>query len=183
MAILRMQTMQSLDGFVNDAEGKFDWHTLDAGVHEHSHAEGQRDGLAIYGRRMYEAMLFWQTYDGGDPFYENFARYWKSLDKIVVSKSLKAASSDNTLLVADLGEAEMRKIKRERGGDISISGPTIAARYLDAGLVDEIGIYTAPIMVGAGLRAFQNRRRARLERVEFTPFANGVSFSRYKVLN
>lgn len=183
MALLRMQMMGSLDGYVNDAEGRFDWHRVDEGVHEHSHAEGRRDSLAVYGRRMYETMLFWQTYDGDAPLYAEFARFWRGVDKLVVSRSLRKVDSERTGLVADLDPEAMRRLKAEREGLISVSGPTLAARYLDAGLVDEIGVYVAPVIVGGGTAMFQSRNFIRTERVEAIPFGNGVTFMRYRVLN
>lgn len=183
MALLRMQTMASLDGYVNDAQGRFDWHDVDQGVHEHSHAEGRRDGFAVYGRRMYETMLFWETYEGAAPLYAEFARFWRGLDKLVVSSSLKKVASGRTELVADLDIEAMRRLKAERSGTMSVSGPTLAARYLDAGLVDEIGIYTAPVIVGGGTPILQSKTFIRTERIETIPFGNGVTFMRYRVLN
>lgn len=181
MALLRMQMMGSLDGYVNDAAGRFDWHDVDGGVHEHSHAEGRRDGFAVYGRRMYETMLFWETYDGDAPLYAEFARAWKAMDKLVVSSSLTRVESAGTRLVRDLDIEAMRRLKAERSGTMSVSGPTLAARYLDAGLVDEIGVYTVPVLVGGGTPMFQSRTFVRMERTETIPFANGVTFSRYRL--
>ncbi|MBX3531211.1 MAG: dihydrofolate reductase family protein [Rhizobiaceae bacterium] len=183
MAILRMQMMGSLDGYVNDAQGNFDWHDMDRGVHEHSHAEGHRDSLAIYGRRMYETMLFWETYDGDAPLYAKFARYWRGVEKLVVSSSLAKVSSANTILLKSLDIEAMRRLKAERSDVMSVSGPTLGARFLDAGLVDEIGIYTAPVIVGGGTPMLQSKRFIRTERVESIPFGNGVTFARYRVLN
>lgn len=183
MAKLLFNMMSSLDNYINDANGGIDWGHIDDEVHQHANDTQRQVSLDIYGRRMYEMMVYWETYDEGVAVAADFADAWKSADKLVVSKSLKSVSSARTTLVADLDIDGMRKLKAERTGAIAISGPTLAARYLDAGLVDEIGIYYIPVVVGGGTPMFQVKAMLKLERIEERPFRNGVVFVGYRVLN
>ncbi|MCJ9752813.1 dihydrofolate reductase family protein [Neorhizobium sp. BETTINA12A] len=183
MAKLVFEMMISLDGYINDARGDFDWGHIDAEVHGHANGEGRRCGLAVYGRRMYETMAFWQTYRGDTPFEAEYAEIWRQTDKIVVSKTLTEPKTPRTKLVTSLDVDAMRDLKAQTGRDIFVSGPTLAADYLDAGLVDEIGIYYVPVAVGDGTPMFQTRNKVKLARTEEVPFANGTVFIRYDVLN
>lgn len=183
MAKLIFQMMVSLDGYINDAGGDFDWGYVDEEVHGHANAEMRRFGLDIYGRRMYETMAVWETYETSSPVEAEFAELWRRTDKIVVSKTLAETSSSRTKIVPSLSLEDMRSLKElQPSGDISVSGPTLAATYLEAGLIDEIGIYYIPVVVGDGTPMFQTKNRLKLERTEETPFANGVIFARYGVL-
>ena len=183
MAKLTFNMMTSLDNYINDVNGDFNWGQIDDDVHQHANDAQREVTLDIYGRRMYEMMVYWETYDGGVPVEADFSDAWKSVDKLVVSKSLTSVSSARTTLVADLDIDGMRKLKAEREGAIAIAGPTLAARYLDAGLVDEVGIYYIPVIVGGGTPMFQVKNKLKLERIEERSFGNGVNFIRYRVLN
>lgn len=183
MAKLTFNMMTSLDNYINDVNGDFNWGQINDDVHQHANDAQRLVSLDIYGRRIYEMMVYWETYDGGGAVENDFADAWKSVDKLVVSKSLKGVSSARTTLVADLDIDGMRKLKAEREGAMAISGPTLAARYLDAGLVDEISIYYIPVVVGGGTPMFQVRNKLKLERIEERSFSNGVNFIGYRVLN
>ena len=183
MARLMFEMMASLDGYISSSRGDFDWGGVDDEVHRHANDEQRRVNLDIYGRRMYEMMTYWETYDGDSPVAADFADAWRAAEKLVVSRSLAGVSSAKTTLVRDLDADGMRKLKAERDGTISVSGATLAARYLDAGLVDEVGIYYVPVVVGAGTPMFMGKNQLRLERIEEKPFGNGVTFMRYRVLN
>jgi dihydrofolate reductase len=183
MAQLVFEMMISLDGYINDARGDFDWGHVDAEVHGHANDEGRRCGLSVYGRRMYETMAIWQTYQGGTPVEMDYAGIWKNTDKLVVSRTLTEPKTPRTKIVASLDAEAMRDLKAQAGRDIAVAGPTLAAAYLDAGLVDEVGIYYVPVAVGDGTPMFQTRNKLRLERTEQVPFANGTTFIRYRVLN
>jgi dihydrofolate reductase len=183
MAKLMFEMMASLDGYTSSPDDNFDWGGVDDTVHQHANDEQRQISLDIYGRRMYEMMVYWETYDGDEPVAADFADAWRATEKIAVSKSLGSVSSARTTLLADLDVEGMRKLKAERDGTISISGATIAARFLDAGLVDEVGIYYIPVVVGGGTAMFQGKNKLRLERVEERSFGNGVNFMRYRVLN
>jgi dihydrofolate reductase len=183
MAKLTFNMMTSLDNYINDVTGDFNWGQIEEDVHQHANDAQREIGLDIYGRRMYEMMIYWETYDGDVPVAADFADAWKSTDKLVVSKSLESISSARTTLVTDLDIEGMRKLKAEREGAIAISGPTLAARYLGAGLVDEVGIYYIPVVVGGGTPMFQVRNKLKLERIDERSFKNGVNFLRYRVTN
>lgn len=173
--------MASLDGYINDAQGGFDWDQIDPAVHAHANAEAERVGTEIYGRRMYEVMAYWETVEADDPVEADFARLWRAQDKIVVSRTLGAVASARTTLVPALGADEVRRLKAAATKDLAVSGPTLAATYLAAGLVDEIGVYVVPVVVGSGTPMFQGVDATRgLERVEVVPFANGVTFMRFR---
>ncbi|MNS61381.1 hypothetical protein D3C72_944100 [compost metagenome] len=180
MAKLTFGMMVSLDGYINDAHGDFNWGQIDEEVHAHANAEAMRIGTEIYGRRMYEVMVYWETVDDGDDTEAEFGRQWRAKDKIVVSKSLDAVASQRTRLVPALSLDDMRRLKANATSDIAVAGPTLAATYLAAGLIDEIGIYYVPVVVGAGTPMFQHvPGTLKLARLEERAFANGVVFVRY----
>jgi dihydrofolate reductase len=174
--------MISLDGYINDAKGDFNWGQIDKDVHEHANAETGRLGTMIVGRRLYETLVFWETYRGDTDFEAGFAEAWRGVDKIVVSKTLKQATSARTTIVPEIDLDEMRRLKAAAAGDLSVGGPTLASTYLAAGLIDEIGIYYVPVVVGGGTPMFQQvKHTLRLERIEERAFTNGVVFVRYRV--
>lgn len=182
MAKLTYQMMASLDGYINDLSGDFDWGQIDDEVHAHANREARRIGAEVYGRRMYETMAVWETWEPDQPVEAEFAQAWRSLDKIVVSRTLAAVSTPRTRLVSTLSLEEMARLKAEAHKDIGISGPTLASAYLDGGLVDEVSVYTIPIVVGSGTPMFKDlTRKLSLERLEAQAFGNGVTFARYRV--
>jgi dihydrofolate reductase len=182
MAKLTFGMMVSLDGYINDAKGDFDWGQIDKDVHEHANAETRRVGTMILGRRMYETLVYWETNSGDTDFEAEFAEIWHGLDKVVVSKTLKQAKSKRTNIVPEIDVAEMRRKKATAAKDIAVAGPTLASMYLAAGLIDEIGIYYVPVVVGAGTPMFpQVNQTLKLERIEELAFTNGVVFVRYRM--
>lgn len=183
MAKLAFGMMASLDGYINDINGDFNWGQIDDDVHKHANEEGKRVDLDIYGRRMYEMMVYWETCADDGGVEAEFGRVWRNTDKLVVSTTLKDIRSKRTELAHHFDLEAMRRLKAERDGLIQISGPTTAAPFLDAGLVDELNIYWIPVVVGAGTAMFQGRNKLRLETMEQQSFANGVHFVRYRVLN
>jgi dihydrofolate reductase len=179
--------MVSLDGYINDRNGKFDWGQISEEVHRVAEQQQAREGLTIYGRRMYETMAVWDTLDQDQslPEYErDFSRVWQKSEKIVVSRSLDNATTKNTRLVRELTADDVRKLKAERQKDIGVSGPTLAATYLKQSLVDEVSIYYIPVVVGGGTPMFPDvTETLKFERLEERGLANGVVFVRYGVKN
>jgi dihydrofolate reductase len=176
--------MISLDGFINDAKGDFNWGQIDKTVHEHANAETRQIGTMILGRRMYETMVAWETYSGDTEFEAEFAKIWRGLDKLVVSKTLKQVKSKRTNIVPQIDLDEMRRLKASAPRDLAVAGPTLASTYLAAGLIDEIGICYVPVIVGVGTPMFQQvHQTLTLERIQELAFANGVVFVRYRVRN
>ena len=181
MAKLSFQMMASLDGFVSDLEGRFDWGQIDDEVHAHANAEARNLSLAVCGRAMYETMVYWETHTSSGPIEDEFARLWQGLEKIVVSTTLTDVVGRRTRLVRGLGNDEMQALKEQTNGEISVSGPALAAGFLDAGLVDEVSVYSIPVIAGQGRPMFRNKRFLKLERVENIAFGNGVTLLRYRV--
>lgn len=178
MGKLAYGLMMSLDGFVADPSRHFDEEVL-----RFINDEMRKSGTEIYGRRMYEAMVFWETYEeqkGGSEYADEFARIWKGLDKLVISSTLERASSENTRIVSEFRPEEIRRLKEESTKDISVAGPTLAAQFIKAGLVDEYALYYVPVVLGAGNPVFKDfDGRLELDLVEERRFPSGMVFLRY----
>jgi dihydrofolate reductase len=174
----------SLDGYVNDAEGRFDWSTPDAEVHAFVNDLERPIGTYLYGRRMYEVMRFWQT--GGDEPGSpaetgDYARIWRNADKIVFSSSLDRVETPRTQLERSFDPEAIRRLKQDSGRDLSVGGPGLAGAALGDGLVDEIHLFLSPVVVGAGTRALPDAVRLALDLVSERRFANGVVHLHYAV--
>jgi dihydrofolate reductase len=183
MAKLVFSMIESLDGYVADAAGKFDWAEPDESVHTFVNELQRPLGTHLYGRRMYEVMVAWETLDGlGDqpPFIEDFAKTWRAASKIVYSSTLDAVSSARTRIERDFDPAAVRRMKVEAVGDISVGGPGLAAHAISAGLVDEYQLFVAPVMVGGGTRSLPDAVRLNLELVDERRFDNGMVYLNYR---
>jgi dihydrofolate reductase len=183
MGKLTYGMMVSLDGYVADAKGHFDWGHIDEEIHSFANSETRMNGTEIYGRRMYETMVYWENDEAQKdrPGYEQeFASIWKGLDKIVVSSTLERVSSGNTRIVREVRPEEIRQLKAQSAKNVSVAGPTLAAQFIKAGLVDEYTLYYVPVVVGAGTPVFKDFvGRLDLELIEQRRFASGVIFARY----
>jgi dihydrofolate reductase len=180
MGKLTYGMMMSLDGFVADASAHFD-----AEVLGFINDEMRKYGTEIYGRRMYEEMVYWETYKmGGSEYADEFARIWKGFDKLVISSTLEGASSGNTRIVREFQPEEIRQLKAESTKDISVSGPTLAAQFIKAGLIDEYALYYVPVVMGSGNPVFKDfEGRLDLELVEERRFPSGMIFMRHAPRN
>lgn len=182
---LNYAMMQSLDGYIADADGQIDWVLIDDEIHSFANEEASRGAIDIYGRRMYETMAVWESMadDQDLPQVEkDFAQKWKAIEKLVVSTSLPGVSTTRTRLIRSLDIDAIRALKQSTDGNLSVSGPTLATAFLDAGLVDEIGTYLMPVVLGGGTPFFpQPRAQFRLELTEERRFASGAVFLRYDV--
>jgi dihydrofolate reductase len=170
----------SLDGYVADAAGRFDWSAPDEEVHAFVNDLERPIGTQLLGRRMYEVLVAWETMDDPAPVARDFAAIWRAADKVVYSTSLHEVSSARTHIERSFSPAAIARMKAGADRDISIGGPTLAGHALAAGLVDEIQLLLSPVIVGGGLRALPAGLRARLELAEQRRFANGVAFLRYR---
>jgi dihydrofolate reductase len=179
MGKLVYSAIASLDGYVNDADGNFDWAAPDAEVHAFVNDQERPIGTYLYGRRMYETMAVWETMDDPEPLMRDYAEIWRAADKVVVSRTLDAVTTPRTRLARELDPEAVRALKA--GGDISIGGPSLAADALRAGLVDELHLFLNPVVVGAGTAALPDGLRADLELVGERRFANGVVHVHYRV--
>jgi dihydrofolate reductase len=177
----------SVDGYVRDRDGRFDWAMPDDDLHRHAGAELDRAGTVIYGRSMYQTMVYWETAEQSaelPPAFADFAKSWRAPDKIVLSRTLTEPQSARTRIVPGLSADDMRKLKAESTKLITIAGPTTASPFLNAGLVDEVTGYFVPYVVGGGLPMFRDmERNIHLEQIEERPFTGGFTFRRYAVRN
>ena len=172
----------SLDGYVEDESGRFDWAAPDEEVHAFVNELERPIGTYLYGRRMYETMVAWETMDDEHPVMRDFAELWRAAEKIVYSSSLESASSARTRVEHDFDAAAVRRLKESAQGDIGIGGPELAGQAIAAGLVDECHLIVVPVLVGGGKRALPDGVRADLELLEERRFAGGAVYLRYKLL-
>ena len=174
MAKLIYSAIASLDGYVEDAGGKFDWAAPDEEVHAFVNDLERPIGTHLYGRRMYDVLAVWDTIDGGSDVTVDFARIWRAADKVVYSRTLDSVSTGRTRLERELDLDTLAERVRSSPTDVSIGGPTLAAPALRAGLVDDLHLLLSPVLVGGGLPALPSDVRRDLELVDEHRFANGV---------
>lgn len=170
----------SLDGYTADDEGKFDWGAPDEEVLAFINDLERPIGTYLYGRRMYEVMLYWENADlaGQSAAVRDYAGIWRSADKIVYSTSLPETSTARTRIERSFDPEAIRTLKQH--GDVSIGGATLAARAIRAGLVDEYQLFVTPVIVGGGTPALPLGTRASLDLVGERRFASGVAYLRYR---
>ena len=170
----------SLDGYTADADGKFDWAAPDEEVFAFVNDLERGIGTHLYGRRMYEVMLYWETVplDAESPVARDFAGIRRSAGKIVYSTTLRTASSTRTRIEPRFDPEAVRALKQH--GDVSIAGPGLAAAAVQAGLVDEYRLLVTPVVVGGGTSVFPDGVRVGLDLVDQRRFASGVVYLRYR---
>jgi dihydrofolate reductase len=182
MAKLIYAAITSLDGFVADENGTFDWAAPDEEVHAFVNDLERPVGTYLYGRRMYEVMRYWESAptSGDEPSVVlDYAELWQATDKIVYSTTLEEVSSARTRLERDFDPEAVRRLKASAESDLSIGGPALAAEALRAGLVDEIHLFLTPIVIGRGNHALPNDVRVKLELLDERRFAGGVVHLHY----
>lgn len=184
MGKLIYSVIGSLDGFINDADGKYDW--AFPGDDLIAFLNDQMAGIStyLYGRRMYEEMRVWETdpeLANGDSESARFAEVWKSADKVVFSTTLPAVTTERTRLVRKFNAEDVRQLKNTASGDLTVEGPTLAAHALRAGLIDEIHRFVAPAMVGGGTPLYPAGLRLDLDLVDDRRFDTGIAYLRYRV--
>jgi dihydrofolate reductase len=184
MAKLIYTGIASLDGYVADRSGNFDWSAPDEEVHAFVNDLERDAGTYLLGRRMYEVLSVWDTLGGsGDPpVIQDYGRIWRAADKIVFSTTLDAPLTARTTIQRAFDPAAIRPLKESTEGIIGIGGATLAAAALQAGLVDECGIFLNPVAVGGGLRFLPEGLNLQLELLDERRFGNGVVYLRYRCL-
>lgn len=185
MARLIYSAIASLDGYVADADGKFDWAAPGAEVHAFINDLERPVGTHLYGRRMYETMAFWETADTGagqPPPMRDFAEIWQAADKVVFSRTLEAVSTARTRIERSFKPAAIRQLKARAQRDITVGGSDLAAQAIGAGLVDEYHLFVTPILVGAGTQALPKNVRLRLELLAEHRFTSGVVHLHYRAM-
>ena len=183
MAKLIYSAIASLDGFTEDANGNFDWAEPDGEVHTFVNKLGRPVGTYLYGRRMYETMVFWETAHTlpDQPRYiQDFAEIWQSADKIVYSKTLQTASSARTQIERNFDPESIRRLKSAAGRDMTVGGPELAAQAIRAGFVDEYHLFLTPVIVGGGKPLLPDKVWVGLDLLDERRFGNGVVFLRYR---
>lgn len=183
MAKLIYGTITSLDGYVADENGKFDWSVPDEEVHRYVNDIERPIGTYLYGRRMYEVMVYWETaltHPGEPDYIREFAAIWQAADKIVFSRTLGEVSSARTRIERDFDPEAVRRMKASGGRDMSVGGPELAAQAIAAGLVDEFHRFIAPIVVGGGTHFLPPNIRLGLELVDEHRFGTGMVHLHYR---
>jgi dihydrofolate reductase len=184
MAKLIYAAIASLDGYVEDEEGRFDWAMPDEEVHAFVNDLERPIGTYLYGRRMYETMVFWETgsTEADEPaVFSDYAGIWRAAEKIVYSRTLQTVSSARTRIERDFDPDAVRRLKQSSGADIAIGGAELAGHAIGARLVDECHLFLCPIVVGGGKRALRDNVRAQLELLDERRFRNGVVHLHYGV--
>ncbi len=183
MAKLIYSAITSLDSYVADEDGNFEWAAPDAEVHSFVNELERPVGTYLYGRRMYEVMLFWETVSTEAtqaPFMRDFAELWRAADKVVYSTTLEAESSARTRIERDFDPDAVARMKASAEQDISVGGPNLAAQAIRAGLVDEFQLFLTPVVVGGGQHWLPDGAQLSLELVDERRFEGGVVFLRYR---
>jgi dihydrofolate reductase len=184
MAKLIYSAITSLDGYVEDTDGKFDWALPDEEVHAFVNDLERPIGTYLYGRRMYETMVSWETVSTGadQPLVaRDFAEVWQDAEKIVYSRTLEAVSSARTRIERAFDPAAICRMKQEASRDITVGGPKLAGQAIGAGLVDECHLFLWPVVVGGGKHSLPGNVRVQLELLDQRRFANGVVHLHYRI--
>jgi dihydrofolate reductase len=183
MAKLVYTAITSLDGYVADKTGNFDWAAPDDEVHTFVNNLERRAGTHLYGRRMYEVMAFWETAHtlaDEPPVFKDYADIWQAADKIVYSKTLASVTTARTRIERDFDPEAVRRMKAESERDLTVGGPGLAAHAIRAGLVDEYHLFVTPIVVGGGNPSLPDDVRMQLELVDERRFKGGVVHLHYR---
>jgi dihydrofolate reductase len=183
MAKLIYSAITSLDGYTADENGDFDWAAPDEEVHAFVNDLERPVGTYLYGRRMYETMVFWETahtLPDQSPVFQDFAQIWQAADKMVYSTTLEKASSTRTRIERDFDPDAVRALKAEAVRALTIGGPGLAAEAIRARLVDEYQLFVTPILVGGGTHALPDGVRVKLELLDEHRFGNGTVYLHYR---
>jgi dihydrofolate reductase len=183
MAKLIYSMISSLDGYIEDADGRFDWAAPDGETHASVNELERPIGTYLYGRRMYETMRFWESppdLPGRPAFVRDFAEIWKAADKIVYSKTLTTVSSARTRIERAFDRDAVQKLKETATADLSVGGAELAAQAIEAGVVDEYRLLLVPVVVGGGRRSLPDDVRLDLELLDERRFHNGTVYLQYR---
>lgn len=183
MAKLIYSIQTSLDGYINDDQGKFDWAKPDEEVHTFFNELERPVGTHLYGRRMYEMMSYWQDpedIDAQADHIRDYAEIWQGADKVVYSRTLDSASTPRTRIESEFDPDAVREMKEGADADLSIGGSALAAEALRAGLVDQLDQVVYPVIVGGGTHWLPDDLHLDLELLEERRFAGGTVHLRYR---
>lgn len=184
MGRLIYTTIASLDGYIADADGNFDWAEPDAEVHAFVNNLERPVGTYLYGRRMYEIMTYWETATAENdpdihPVELDYANVWRAAEKVVYSTTLDAVSTTRTRLERRFDADAVRALVADSASDVGLGGATLAAEAVRAGLVDEYNVFIYPVLVGGGMPQFPTGVHVDLRLLESRAFESGVTYARY----
>jgi dihydrofolate reductase len=182
MARLIYSAITSLDGYVADEQGNFEWAAPGEEVHSFVNELERPIGTYLYGRRMYEVMRYWEDPEGlaeAPAHIRDYAEIWQAADKVVYSSTLDSASTAQTRVEREFDPAAVRRMKETAESDLSVGGPGLAAEALRAGLVDELQQFVNPVIVGGGSGWLPDGLRVDLELLDERRFGGGVVYLRY----
>jgi dihydrofolate reductase len=182
MAKLIYSAIASLDGYIEDEQGTFGWAEPDEEVHAFVNELQRPVGTYLFGRRMYETMMVWETLGvAGDPsVLREFGELWRDADKIVYSTTLESVSTARTRIERRFDPAAVRQLKASAATDLAVGGAALAAAAIAAGLVDELHLFLVPVLVGGGKQALPDGVRLQLEHEEQRSFSSGFVYLRYR---
>jgi dihydrofolate reductase len=183
IAKLIYSAIASLDGYVEDEDGNFDWAIPDEEVHAFINDLDRPVGTYPYGRRMYETMAGWETdhtLADRSPLMRDFAGIWRAADKVVYSRTLEAVSTARTRIERDFDLEAVRQMKARAGRDLLVGGPDLAAQAFKAGLVDECHLFVAPMVVEGSKRSLPGNVRLKLELLDERRFDSGMIYLYYR---
>lgn len=185
MGRLVYTSIGSLDGFIADVDGEFDWSAPDEEVHAYLNERDRRVTAELYGRRLYDVMKVWETFGTGADASEVERQYgaqWRSRPKVVYSRTLTQVDTAHTELRREVDIPELRAVVDAAEGDVTIGGPELASHALRAGVVDVVEYYANPVVLGAGTPWLPAGLRLELRLAEQHAFSNGVVHLAYAVM-
>jgi dihydrofolate reductase len=184
MGRLIYSMITSLDGYTEATDGDIGFGAADdEEVHSFVEETFRSVGTYLYGRRMYETMVFWETaheLPDAPPYIVQYARHWQAAEKVVYSTTLETVSSERTRIERSFDAGAVARFKSESSSDLTVDGPTLAAQAIAADLVDEFHPFMTTTVVGAGRRFFPEGIRLDLELLEERSFASGLIYARYR---
>jgi dihydrofolate reductase len=179
MARLTYLAIASLDGYIEDEHGKFDWAAPDEEIHAFINDLARSWGTQLYGRRMYETMVWWETGVHAG-VYRDYAEIWRAAEKVVYSRTMQKVASERTRIERDFDAAAIRRLKESSQSDIAIGGAELAGQAISAGLVDECHLFLGPVIVGGGKRALPAGAHVEIELLDDRRFRSGFVYLHYR---
>jgi dihydrofolate reductase len=181
VASLIYSAIASLDGYIEDGKGRFDWAAPDEEVHAFVNDLERPVGTHLYGRRMYETMVYWETDTDDATVARDYGELWRAAEKVVYSRTLPTVSSERTRIEREFDAAAVTRLKEASRSDISIGGAELAGQAIAEGLVDECHLVLVPVLVGGGKRALPPGVHAELELLDERRFRSGVVHLHYRL--
>lgn len=177
--------LASADGYFEDADGKFDWAQPDETIHTFINNSEKMTSTLLFGRKMYDVMKVWEDFPGirdMPDYIIEYASIWRKSKKIVYSKSLLKPETSRTVVRRSIDKDEIERMKELEDGNIGVGGADLASQLLSLRLVDEIHLYSFPVLVGAGKKWISTSEEVKLSKSGCREFENGVVLTTYNVV-